>query len=98
MRNRTYGAALTTVAALAIGGCNQAAPTGSAAASAAPQVQPSFVEYGEFYARPEELASVAANDIVKSMRLNATAKIAGEDVYKKNCAACHGADLKGLAA
>ena len=98
MRNRTYEVALTMVAALTIGGCNQAATTGSAAATAAPQAQPSFVEYGEFYARPEELASVAVNDIVKSMRLNATAKIGGEDVYKKNCAACHGADLKGLPA
>jgi cytochrome c oxidase cbb3-type subunit 3 len=86
------------VAALAIGGCNQAATTGSAAATAAPQAQPSFVEYGEFYARPEELGPVPVNEIVKSMRLNATAKMAGEDVYKKNCAACHGADLKGLPA
>jgi hypothetical protein len=30
-------------------------------------------EYGEFLARPEELASVPTNDIVKSIRMNATA-------------------------
>ena len=97
MRNRTYGVAVTMVAALAIGGCNQTATTGSAAAPAAPQAQPSFVEYGEFYARPEQLGPVPVNEIVKSMRLNATAKMEGEEVYKKNCASCHGADLKGLA-
>jgi cbb3-type cytochrome c oxidase subunit III len=54
-------------------------------------------DYGEFTARPEELASVAVNDIVKSLRLNKTAMVLGQAVYNKSCASCHGADLKGIA-
>jgi cytochrome c oxidase cbb3-type subunit 3 len=54
-------------------------------------------DYGEFTARPEELASVAVNDIVKSLRLNKTAMVLGRSVYDKSCASCHGADLKGVA-
>src|SRR5882757_9470189 len=54
-------------------------------------------DYGEFTARPEELASVAINDIVKSLRLNKTAMVLGRSVYDKSCASCHGADLKGVA-
>jgi cytochrome c oxidase cbb3-type subunit 3 len=54
-------------------------------------------DYGEFTARPEELASVAINDIVKSLRLNKTAMVIGQAVYNKSCASCHGADLKGVA-
>jgi cytochrome c oxidase cbb3-type subunit 3 len=54
-------------------------------------------DYGEFTARPEELASVASNDIVKSLRLNKTAMVLGRSVYDKSCASCHGADLKGIA-
>src|SRR5262252_2974951 len=53
-------------------------------------------EYGEFLARPEELASIAVNDIVKSLRLTGSAMSVGKKVYEKNCAACHGADLKGI--
>jgi cytochrome c oxidase cbb3-type subunit 3 len=53
------------------------------------------IEYGEFLARREELARVATNDIVKSLRLNATAMMVGKEVYSKHCASCHGADLKG---
>ena len=52
-------------------------------------------EYGEFLAKPEELASVPTNDIAKSIRLNATATAVGRVVYAKNCAACHGDNLKG---
>src|SRR4051794_78409 len=54
-------------------------------------------DYGEFTARPEELASVAINDIVKSLRLNKTAMVLGRSVYDKSCASCHGGDLKGVA-
>jgi cbb3-type cytochrome c oxidase subunit III len=54
-------------------------------------------EYGEFLARPEELLPVSTNDIAKSIRLNATATAIGREVYAKNCASCHGADLKGSA-
>src|SRR5262245_6289477 len=64
---------------------------------AAPEPAPGEEEdYGEFTARPEELASVATNDIVKSLRLNKTAMRLGRAVYDKSCASCHGADLKGL--
>jgi cbb3-type cytochrome c oxidase subunit III len=52
-------------------------------------------EYGEFIAKPDELVPVAADDIVKSIRLNAIAMVVGKGVYDKNCASCHGADLKG---
>jgi cytochrome c oxidase cbb3-type subunit 3 len=93
MRNRTDGFALT-MAALAITACNQAATT----ASAPPQSSAFPEEYGEFYARPEELASASANHIAKSMRLNVTAMSVGLEVYNKNCASCHGADLKGVPA
>src|SRR5215470_294316 len=57
---------------------------------------PEEEEYGEFLARPEELASVAVNDIVKSIRMNGTAMVQGRKVYDKACAGCHGADLKGI--
>src|SRR6266446_4437404 len=53
-------------------------------------------EYGEFLARPGELGSFAVNDIFKSLRLTAGAMSLGKKVYEKNCAMCHGADLKGL--
>jgi cytochrome c oxidase cbb3-type subunit 3 len=53
------------------------------------------LEFGEFVATPDELASVPVNDIVKSIRLNAIAMMVGKEVYGKHCAGCHGADLKG---
>lgn len=56
---------------------------------------PEEEEYGEFLARPEELAAVPVNDITESTRLNAIALVLGKLVYDKNCAQCHGADLKG---
>jgi len=55
-------------------------------------------EYGEFLARPEELAAVPVNDIVKSLRMNAEAMALGRKVYAAACASCHGADLKGIPA
>lgn len=54
-------------------------------------------DYGEFLANPEELAAIPVNNIVDSMRLNSQAMTLGETVYTKNCAECHGVDLKGLA-
>src|SRR5260370_36081775 len=53
-------------------------------------------EYGEFLARPGELGSFAVNDIFKSLRLTSGAMSLGKKVYEKNCAMCHGADLKGI--
>ena len=52
-------------------------------------------EYGEFVARASELVDVPSNEIVKSIRLNAQAMLLGKAVYDKNCASCHGEDLKG---
>jgi cytochrome c oxidase cbb3-type subunit III len=52
-------------------------------------------EYGEFLARNEELLPIPINEIVKSTRLSATATVIGRQVYDKNCAVCHGADMKG---
>jgi cytochrome c oxidase cbb3-type subunit 3 len=60
------------------------------------QPQEEEEEYGEFLARPEELATVPVNDIVKSIRMNGSAMHLGKKVYEKSCASCHGADLKGL--
>jgi cytochrome c oxidase cbb3-type subunit 3 len=78
---------------LAIGACLYCAAMRPATAEPA-----NFEEdYGEFTARPEELASVAINDIVKSLRLTKTAMVLGRSVYDKSCASCHGADLKGVA-
>jgi cytochrome c oxidase cbb3-type subunit 3 len=59
---------------------------------------PAEDEYGEFLARSGELANVSANDIMKSIRLTAGAVVLGQNVYAKNCASCHGSDLKGIKA
>ncbi len=61
----------------------------------APPPQDEEEEYGEFLARPEELATVPINDIAKSIRMNGSAMLLGKRVYDKACASCHGADLKG---
>jgi len=84
---------LTAVAGFAIGACTRTVT------NEAQTILPGFTEeFGEFYARPAEIAARESNDIVKSMRLNATAMKLGEDVYAKSCAGCHGADLKGVPA
>ena len=97
--------ALVSAALIAVAGCDRpetpSAPnTVSASAATEPEKAGDLPgqEFGEFYARPAELASFAVNHIVKSMRLNATAMMLGKDVYDRNCAACHGADLKGIPA
>lgn len=59
---------------------------------------PEEEEYGEFLAKPEELASAPTKDIVNSTRLNAIALVLGKIVYDRSCAQCHGADLRGDAA
>jgi cytochrome c oxidase cbb3-type subunit 3 len=53
-------------------------------------------EFGEWLARPGELAAPSANRIARSLRLNAQAMMLGRKVYENHCADCHGADLKGL--
>jgi cytochrome c oxidase cbb3-type subunit 3 len=87
--NRTYR---LIAAALVVFGICAAAGT---AAQQPPAPEPEE-EYGEFLARPEELASIQVNDIARSIRLNAGAMSLGKKVYEKNCAVCHGADLKGI--
>jgi len=75
-------------------GCNQAATTASAPA-ATEKAAEAEVEFPEFAADPAELASIPVNDIVKSLRLNATAMTMGKTVYAANCAGCHGEELGG---
>jgi mono/diheme cytochrome c family protein len=82
------------VAAIALGALGIAATVNSALPQAAHPLEEEE-EYGEFLARPEELATPAANDIVKSIRMNGSAMLLGKKVYDKACASCHGADLKG---
>lgn len=68
-------------------------PPGGHPLSATPEEE----EYGEFLAKPAELIPTPINEIVKSIRLNATATVIGREVYAKHCASCHGEDLKGSA-
>jgi cytochrome c oxidase cbb3-type subunit III len=90
--HRTCRLISTALLALGVFVCSPMNP--AAPQSAAPPQEDE--EYGEFAARPEELASVAINDIVKSLRLNRTAMELGRTVYDKSCASCHGANLKGI--
>jgi cytochrome c oxidase cbb3-type subunit III len=53
-------------------------------------------EYGEWLARPAELATVPVDSIPRSLRLNGQAMALGQRVFAQHCAGCHGADLKGL--
>jgi cytochrome c oxidase cbb3-type subunit 3 len=87
--NRTHH--LICAALLTLGICTTVAV--AAEQTTAPEPEE---EYGEFLARAEELASIPVNDIFKSIRLTAGAMLLGRKVYEKNCASCHGADLKGI--
>lgn len=53
-------------------------------------------EYGEWLARPAELATVPVDRIPRSLRLAGQAMVLGKQVFAQHCAGCHGADLKGL--
>jgi len=101
--NRACSFIVAVFAALAIAACNPAATTTATREKGPPEPprQPGDPptppeEYGEFLARPEELAAVPVNDIVKSTRLNTTAVRFGREVYARVCASCHGEDMKGL--
>jgi cbb3-type cytochrome c oxidase subunit III len=87
--NRTHH--LICAALVTLGICTAAAI--AAEQTTAPEPEE---EYGEFLARAEELVSIPVNDIFKSIRLTAGAMLLGKKVYEKNCASCHGADLKGI--
>ena len=78
-----------------------AAATGAAALAAVALAEPSAPhdptdDYGEFFARPEELAGASVNRIARSLRLNRQAMVLGRKVYDEHCASCHGDDLKGI--
>jgi len=79
--------------ALGLSACNQAANTASGAE--AKEAEAEEMEFLEFSAAADELAAIPVNDIVRSLRLNATAMRVGKAVYDANCAACHGAELTG---
>jgi mono/diheme cytochrome c family protein len=52
-------------------------------------------EPAEWLAKPEELATVRTDRIIKSLRLNGIAMKLGREIYENECASCHGDDLKG---
>jgi cbb3-type cytochrome c oxidase subunit III len=91
------GAAIALVA-LALGLVLRSPAIGPAAAQPAEPPHEEEEDFGVWLARPEELATVPVNRIVKSIRLNGIAMKLGRTVYDKHCAACHGADLKGIPA
>ncbi|MEA2906859.1 MAG: cytochrome c oxidase cbb3-type subunit [Alphaproteobacteria bacterium] len=91
--NRTVRLVSTAVAALGLYVCLQ---TANRAAEQANAPHDPTEDYGEFLARPEDLANVSVNRIVRSLRLHGTAMKLGRAVYDQHCALCHGADLKGL--
>jgi cytochrome c oxidase cbb3-type subunit III len=96
--HRMFGLGSAAFATLALAACGQGSVTASsapAAEAAPPTTAPNGEEYGEFLARPAELATVPTNDIMKSLRLSSTAKTVGMQVYNRVCVSCHGADLKG---
>src|SRR5882672_9167171 len=98
--NRVSLLFLTALTAIGIGACSPSSNTASTQAQQTTanigRVVTGEAEFGEWLARPAELAVAATNDIVRSMRLNGAAMKLGKVVYDANCAACHGADLKGL--
>jgi mono/diheme cytochrome c family protein len=93
-RNRTRWL-LATSLALAVGACDQETNTAATPAEGAEEEE---MEFLEFAGAPEEIANANVNDIVKSLRLNATAMRMGQRGYDASCASCHGADLAGTRA
>jgi cytochrome c oxidase cbb3-type subunit 3 len=91
--NRAFRLVSTAVAALGIYVCYQSA---NKAAEQGPAPHDPTEEIGEFLAKPEELANFSVNRIARSLRLHKTAVKLGKTVYDEHCAACHGADLKGI--
>jgi cytochrome c oxidase cbb3-type subunit 3 len=98
-RNSILALPLTALAALGLSACDQPPVTASSSPGEATQSEgtppPEGEEYGEFLARPAELAAVPTNEIMKSLRLSSSAKTVGMEVYNRSCSSCHGADLKG---
>jgi cytochrome c oxidase cbb3-type subunit 3 len=69
--------------------------TAAAPAATEKAAEAEEVEFPEFAVAPAELASHNVDDIVQSLRLNATAVQLGQRVYAANCASCHGEELEG---
>src|SRR6266850_7896496 len=92
--NRAFRLTMTALAAIGLCLCYQ---TANRAAEDDPAAHDKTEEYGEFLARPDELASYSVNRIARSLRLRAQAMKLGQKVYDQHCASCHGADLKGIA-
>ena len=87
---------LASALAFGLASCNQSSTTASApAATGEGAAEEEEMEFLEFAAAPEELATISVNDIVKSLRLNATAMRLGERVYNAQCASCHGQEMTG---
>jgi len=80
-----------------LAGCNQAATTTNATAPAATEAEAEAEEgeFPEFAVAPAELANHKVDEIVNSLRLNATAVQLGKKVYAANCASCHAEELGG---
>ena len=93
-RLRTRICLSASVVALGLTACNDAVTTAGGATKAEAK-EAEEMEFLEFAGAAEELAATPVNDIVKSLRLNATAMRMGKTVYEANCAGCHGADLGG---
>src|SRR5262245_43519629 len=90
LRRRSCRLALMAAALIAVAACNQSASTQTAGGGGGAEIKVTppgghplseatslEEEFGEFVAKPEELANVATNDIVKSLRLNAIAMLTG---------------------
>lgn len=78
-----------------LAGCNQAGTSAASPATTEKAAEAEEVEFPEFAVSPAELANHNVDDIVQSLRLNATAVQLGQKVYAANCAGCHGEDLEG---
>ena len=96
-RNLRRWTCLMVASAFAFGllGCEQAATTAAAPATTEKAAEAEEVEFPEFAVSPAELVNHSVDDIVQSLRLNATAVQLGQRVYAANCASCHGEELEG---
>ena len=96
LRSRTC---LMFASALVFGlaACNQTETTTAAAPAGteAKAEEAEEAEFPEFAVAAEELANHNVDEIVNSLRLNATAVRLGQRIYAANCANCHGEELGG---
>ena len=69
---------LASAFAFGLAGCNQAANTAAAPATTEKAAEAEEVEFPEFAVSPAELVNHSVDDIVQSLRLNATAVQLGQ--------------------